>query len=347
MALSVTSTWFRWLTRVFLVLGLLLLIAAPILRFWVTPLLAQSPAAPGGGGVLTHVSTGTITTLFDLETAEGTSGEAPIPVVRTQSTTSDAAGTQEAVDAGFNAAVTTTTDRTETGDGRLIADTEYTLSADRHTQALVDCCGVEVGGVPVTTAGAGSPLRLPWFTPQAPYPYFDVTLLAPVEMTPIGNEEVGGITAMKFQQAGVPALIGTVSVPGRLTGSGSPVVPLARTRVVNRTIWVDPTTGIILRNVERVRESLRDSTGRDVLTLIVMTTASTQEQVDAQVAAAREEGRPVLWTYRYAPALSASVGLVLLLLGSVGLVLRMRAERVDEDFPDELASFDDLKEAFD
>ena len=347
MALSVTSTGFRWMTRMFLVLGLLLLIAAPILRYWVTPGLAQSPIAPGGDGFLTHVSTGTITTLFDLETAEGSSGEEPIPVTRTQSTRSEAAGTQEAVDSGFNAAVTTTTDRTETADGRLIADSEYTLAADRHSQALIDCCGVQVGGVPVTTAGAGSPLRLPWFTPQEPYPYYDVTLLAPVDMTPIGDEEVGGITAMKFQQAGVPVPIGTIQVPGRLTGSEVPTVPLVRTRVVNRTIWVDPTTGIVLRNVERVRESLRDSTGRDVVTLIVMTTASTQEQVDAQVAAARDEGREVLWTYTYGPALSASIGLFLLLVGLVGLIVRMRAERVDEDFPDQLASFDDLKEAFD
>jgi len=346
-AVSVTSAGFRRFTRTFLVLGLLLLVAAPILRYWVTPGLAQSPLEPGGDGFLTHVSTGTITTLFDLETAEGSSGEDPIPVVRTQSTSSDSAGTQEAVDSGYNAAVTVTTDRTETADGRLIADSEYRLAADRHSQALIDCCGAEVGGVPVTTAGAGSPLRLPWFTPQAPYPFYDVTLLAPVEMTPIGDEEVGGIAAMKFQQAGVPAPIGTVAVPGRMTGSEAPTVSLVRTRVVNRTIWVDPTTGIILRNVERVRESLRDSTGKDIVTLIVMTTASTQEQVDAQVAAAREEGRPVLWTYTYGPALSVSIGLLLGLLGLVGLVMRMRAERVDEDFPDELASFDDLKEAFD
>ena len=234
MAVSVTSAGFRRSTRTFLVLGLLLLVAAPILRYWVTPGLAQSPLEPGGDGFLTHVSTGTITTLFDLETAEGSSGEDPIPVVRTQSTSSDSAGTQEAVDSGYNAAVTVTTDRTETADGRLIADSEYRLAADRHSQALIDCCGAEVGGVPVTTAGAGSPLRLPWFTPQAPYPFYDVRLLAPVEMTPIGDEEVGGIAAMKFQQAGVPAPIGTVAVPGRMTGTEAPTVSLVRPRVA---VW--------------------------------------------------------------------------------------------------------------
>jgi hypothetical protein len=41
------------------------------------------------------------------------------------------------------------------------------------------------------------------------------------------------------------------------------------------------------------------------------------------------------------------VGLALLLVGLIGLTLRVRAERVDQDFPDQLATFEDLKEAFD
>ena len=289
---------------------------------------------------------GPVTTLFDLETAESTAIE-PIPVTRTESTRGDAAAAQEAAAAGANAAVTDTTDRTVTGDGRLIAESEYRLAADRHTQALIDCCGVQVGGVTVPMAGSGSPLRLPWFTPEESYPYFDLTLLAPADMSFIGPEEVGGMSALKFQQAASPTPIGTVQAPGVLVGSTLPTVPLVRTHVVNRTIWVDPTTGIILRKVERIREALRDSTGKDIVTLLAMTTSSTPEQVDAQVALAREEGRPVLWTYSYGPMLAVALGLVLLAVGLTGVIMRTRAARVEEDFPDELASFDDLREAFD
>ena len=346
MALSLTGEWGRRLTRLALAVGLLLLVAAPVMRFWVTPVLAQSPEVPGGDGFLTHVSTGTITTLFDLETSESTAIE-PIPVTRTESTRGLAEGAKEAEAVGANAAVTNTTDRTVTTDGRLIAQSEYRLAADRHTQALVDCCGVQVGGVTVPMAGSGSPLRLPWFTPEESYPYFDLTLLAAADMSFIGPEEVGGMTAMKFQQAASPTPIGTVQAPGVLVGSTLPTVPLVRTHVVNRTIWVDPTTGIILRKVERIREALRDSAGKDIVTLLAMTTASTPEQVDAQVALAREEGRPVLWTYSYGPTLAVALGLVLLAVGLTGVIMRTRAARVEEDFPDELASFDDLREAFD
>lgn len=346
MALSLTGSWGRRFTRLAIALGLLLLVAAPVMRFWVTPVLAQSPEVPGGDGFVTHVSTGTITTLFDLETAESQAIE-PIPVTRTESTRGDAAATQEAAATGVNAAVTDTTDRTVTEDGRLIAEQEYRLAADRRTQALVDCCGVQVGGVSVPMAGSGSPLRLPWFIPEQAYPYFDLTLLAPVEMSYIGQEEVGGITAMKFQQASSPTPIGAVQAPGVLIGSPLPTVPLVRTHVVNRTLWADPTTGIILRKVERIREALRDSAGTDVVTLLAMTTASTPEQVDAQVALATQEGRRVLWVHSYGPMLAVGVGLLLLVIGIVGMILRTRAARVEEDFPDELASFDDLREAFD
>lgn len=346
MGVSLTGAWGRRLTRLALALGLLLLVAAPIMRFWITPLLAQSPEVPGGDGFRTHVSTGTITTLFDIETTESQAID-PIPVTRTESTRGDAAALQAVADAGANAAVTDTTDRTVTDDGRLIAEQQYRLAADRHSQALIDCCGVQVGGVTVPMAGSGSPLRLPWFTPEQVYPYFDVTLLAPVEMSFIGWEEVGGITAMKFQQASTPTPIGTVQAPGTLIGSDLTTVPLIRTHVVNRTLWVDQTTGIILRKVERIREALRDSTGKEIVTLLAMTTSSTPEQVDAQVAAAREEGRPVLWVHSYGPMLALGLGLVLLLVGTVGVIVRTRAARVEEDFPDELASFDDLREAFD
>jgi hypothetical protein len=345
-ALSLTGSWGARFTRLALAVGLLLLVAAPVMRFWVTPVLAQSPEVPGGEGFLTHLSAGTVTALFDLETAESTAIE-PIPVTRTESTRGDAAAAQEAEAVGANAAVTNTTDRTMTNDGRLIAESEYRLAADRHTQALIDCCGVQVGGVTVPMAGSGSPLRLPWFTPEESYPYFDLTLLAPADMSFIGPEEVGGMSALKFQQAASPTPIGTVQAPGVLVGSTLPTVPLVRTHVVNRTIWVDPTTGIILRKVERIREALRDSTGKDIVTLLAMTTSSTPEQVDAQVAQAREEGRPVLWTYSYGPMLAVALGLLLLALGLTGVIMRTRAARVEEDFPDELASFDDLREAFD
>lgn len=337
----------RVLTRVALVLGLLLVVAAPILRFWVAPLLAQSPQVPGGGGFASYTSTGTITTLFDLESAEQDVVGQPITVTRTLTTRGDAAASQEAAAQGSNVAVADTLDRIVTDDGRLISELPYRLAADRRSQALVDCCGAKVGGVELAMAGAGNPLRLPWFVPARTYPYFDTALLAPVEMAHIGTERLGDIDAVKFQQATPPTVVGTVPVPGTLVGSEQPTVTLVRTHAVNRTLWVDATTGIILRSAERIRETLREESGPEVVTLLAMSLASTPEQEAAQLAAARAQGQPVIWTYTYGPAICLGLGLVLLVGGVVGLALRVRSRRVEEDFPDEWASFDDLKEAFD
>lgn len=337
----------RVLTRVALVLGLLLVVAAPILRYWVAPALAQSPMVPGGNGFATYTSTGTITELFDLEAAQEGPLPQAIPVVRTITTRGVPAASQEAQSEGYNVSVADSVDRIVTDDGRIVADLAFRLAADRHSQALVDCCGARVGGVEVVMAGAGNPLRLPWFTPERTYPYFDTSLLAPVEMTFIGTERIGDVEAMKFQQTTPPTPVGTVPVPGQLVSSEQDTVSLVRTHAVNRTLWVDGTTGIVLRSAERVRETLREESGPDVVTLLSMGVASTPEQEAAALAQARTEAQPVLWAYVYGPALCLGIGSILLVAGLVGVALGARARRVDQDFPDDWATFDDLKEAFD
>ncbi len=337
----------RILARAALLLGVLALVTAPVLRFWVTPALAQSPAVPGGGGEVVFTQVGSLAALFDLEDGP-LSGEpaAPVTITRTVASRGDAAATEAAAASGLNVAVTDTVDRIVTEDGRLIAESVYRLAADRHTQALVDCCGAGVAGAQVAMAGAGSPLRMPWFTEPITYPYFDPVLLAPVPMVAIGSERVADREALKFQQATPPTPIGEVPVPGRLVGSELPTVELTRAHAVTRTLWVDPTTGIILRTAERVRETLRDVGGRDVVTLVTLNLATTPEQEAIQAQLAREQGQPVRWASEYGPTIALATSVLLLLLGTALLVREIRASRAEEDFPDVLATFDDLRESF-
>lgn len=334
----------RRLGRIVLAVGVVLLLLTPVLRLAVTPLLAQAPRVPGERGFLNHVSTGTISTLFDLES--GTSSE-PIPVTRTQTTRGDEEAALGVVDEGLNVSVDSTLDRIVTDEGALISEVSYRLAPDRRSQALADCCGAAVAGVSASMAGAGNPLRLPWFSPEQTYPYYDVTLMAPVDMAYLGRDRVGDIDAMKYQQATPPTPVGTVPVPGRLVGSEQGTVGVGRTYAATRTLWVDPTTGIILRQTERVREALRTPDGKDVVTLLAMTLTSTQEQVDAQVAAAHREGLPVLWAHSYGPALCLVVGGLLVLLGLARMLSLSRTRRAQEDFPDDLRRFDDLSGFFD
>ena len=335
----------RWPVRLAVLLGILLLVAAPLLRFWVSPALAQAPPLPPGGST-TYLETGVLTSLFDLESGAAATTE-PVPVTRTTTVTGDAAATQQAEAAGRNVSVTTTSQTTTTADGRVLGELGFRLAADRSSQALVNCCGAQVDGVPVDMEGSGSPLRLPWFTPPAAYPYFDPTLVRGVEMAYLGTDRIQDQPVSKFQQATPATALGSLQVPGRLVGSEQPTVRMSRVHSVSRTLWVDPTTGIILRSAERVRETLRDSAGKDVVVLIAMTLGSTPEQEATQLAQAEREGLPVMSAHTFGPLLCLLVGGILLVAGLVGLVLRTRARRLEEDFPDELADFDDLRDTID
>ncbi len=166
-------------------------------------------------------------------------------------------------------------------------------------------------------------------------------------MTYLGTDRIQDQAVSKFQQATPATALGSLQVPGRLVGSEQPTVRMSRVHSVSRTLWVDPTTGIILRSAERVRETLRDSAGKDVVVLIAMTLGSTPEQEASQLAQAEREGLPVMWAHTFGPLLCLLVGGILLVAGLAGMVLRTRARRLEEDFPDELATFDDLRDTID
>jgi hypothetical protein len=325
-----------------LAVGLVAAGLACVLRFWLTPALAKSAAVPA---VVSVQSSGSITTLLDFEPGqEGRPATPePIPVTHSSITTADPIATEQARSQGADVSVTTTLDQIVTADGRLIAQTTMTLAARRDTQELADCCGTEISGAAVPVAGLGSPLRFPWFADEAPRSILDPNLLAPAELTFVGRDRVDGLQALKFQQATQATPLGTVPVPGALVGSEQPSVRLTRMRSANRTLWVDGTTGIILRSSERVRETLRDDEGGDVLTLLAMNLATTPEQDAAQASRARAEGRSVRLAHTNAPALLLAVGLGFVAWGATGLLVVARATRVSWHFPDEAATFDDLR----
>ena len=91
----------------------------------------------------------------------------------------------------------------------------------------------------------------------------------------------------------------------------------------------------------------RDDAGKDVVVLLAMTLGTTPESEATQRALADEQGRPVLWAHSYGPLICWTLGGLLLLLGTVLTVMRARERRAQEDFPDELATFDDLRDTSD
>src|SRR4029077_7941863 len=124
-----------------------------------------------------------------------------IAVTRTTTTVGELAATKAAESEGRNVSVTTSSQTTTTADGRSLAQLSFRQAADRHSQALVDCCGAQVNGIAVDMEGSGSPLRLPWFAPPTSYPYFDPTLVRSVEMAYLGDDRIQDQAVSKFQQS--------------------------------------------------------------------------------------------------------------------------------------------------
>jgi hypothetical protein len=323
-------------------LGALCLVAALVLRVAVTPHVAQMPVLPGPDGFSTHVSIGTVTALMDLDT--GVERE-PIRVTRTETTQGDGAAAAAAGAAGLNVGVFSTLSRVVGGDGRLIREDNYRLAPDRRSAALVDCCGAFVGGVVTPMAGAGYPLRMAPLVPPANYPYFDVNLLRAATMEYLGTDLAGGMRAYKFQQSTPPTKVGRLKVPGRLVGSKEKSTTADRMYTVTRTLWVDPVSGVILRKAERTRETLRNAAGKDVLTLYAATLDSSAEQTAASAAQAKADGSPILWAHTTGPAVLVGFGTLLLLFAGLGYSRARRADRMQVEFPDEWADFDDIRAA--
>jgi hypothetical protein len=229
-------------------------------------------------------------------------------------------------------------------DGKLIREDNYRLAPDRRSGALVDCCGAFVGGVVAPMAGAGYPLRLAPLVPAANYPYFDVNLLRAANMEFLGWDDAGGMRAYKFQQTTPPTKVGRLKVPGDLVGSSAKSTTADRMYTVARTLWVDPVSGVILRKTERTRETLRDASGKDVVTLYAAALDSTAEQTAAAVAQARADGSPIRWAHTTGPAVLVVAGLILLAIAGLGYARARRFDRAHAEFGDNWADFDDIRD---
>lgn len=334
----------RWprpaLRQVVAALGLLCLLAAPVLRFVVTPWLAQAPLLPGPDGFVTQVSTGRVNAVLDLNSGQVTD---PSAITQTATTRGDAAAALAARAQGHNVAVNATLTRTLDATGAILREENFRLAADRRSQALVDCCGVFVGGVAVATSGAGNPLRFPAFPSQATYPYFDTVLLTAAPMKFLGTAQLGGFASYKFQQATAPTAVGRVAVPGKLVGSKQATATGERMYAITRTVWVDPVTGIILRKTERIRETLRNSQGVDVLTLYSADLDNSAQQTIANIAAARSAGRGLRVTHGWAPLALLVSGALMIALTAFSAFRGQRSAELAREFTDEWADFDDIR----
>jgi hypothetical protein len=193
----------------------------------------------------------------------------------------------------------------------------------------------------------GLAYRFPFDTEKRTYPVFDPIAQKPYDANYDGEEDVNGLTTYRFSQnvgydadgklvepvkyaslydddadAKVTAPAGMWGVPG----NPDEAITMTRYYAAQRTFWVDPVSGTIVKKEEHgyhyyAREALKPE-----VTFVDYKVAFNEETVESQVASARDErDRVALWG-RILPITFTAMGLVTLVGGALLGSFTMRAE---------------------
>ena len=190
----------------------------------------------------------------------------------------------------------------------------------------------------------GLAFRFPFATEKRSYPFFDPIAQKPFDANYDGEDDVNGLTTYRFtQNVGYDAdgkLVepiryaslydknedGEVTARAELWGlPGDPYEPVTMTRyyAAQRTFWVDPVSGTVVKATERANHYYAREALRPEMALADYTVTSTEETIESQVASARNErDRLALWS-RVLPISLGAAGLVAMigatLLGAFSL----------------------------
>lgn len=193
----------------------------------------------------------------------------------------------------------------------------------------------------------GLAYRFPFSTEKKTYPYFDPIAQKAFDANYEGEEDVNGLTTYKFTQNvgydAAGALVEPIrysslyedNVDGEVTARaflwglpGNPDEPITMTRfyAAQRTFWVDPVSGTIVKEQEHANHYYARDPLKPEIAFADYQVTSTQETIESEVAAARQErDRIALWS-RILPIAFAAAGLVALVGGVLLGSFSLRAE---------------------
>src|ERR1700730_6982171 len=206
----------------------------------------------------------------------------------------------------------------------------------------------------------GLSYRFPFHTEKRTYPYFDPIAQKAFDANYTGEEIVNGLTTYKFTQAVGYDTDGKLATPikyqslyandedSKVTATaamwgvqGDPDEKITMTRyyAAQRTFWVDPESGTIVKEKERANHYYARDALKPEVTLVDYTITSNEGSVESQVNAAREErDRLALWS-RVLPITFTAAGVIALigglLLGSFSLRTETALAEPDLDAADQ------------
>ncbi|WP_422742950.1 DUF3068 domain-containing protein [Mycobacterium sp. WMMD1722] len=193
----------------------------------------------------------------------------------------------------------------------------------------------------------GLTYRFPFDTEKKSYPMFDPIAQKAYDANYDGEEDVNGLTTLRFTQNVGYDNDGKLVEPVKysslyeddadsqvtaraalwgIEGDPEEQITMSRFYAAQRTFWVDPVSGTIVKTDEHAYHYYARDALRPEVTYVDYKISSTEETVESQVASARSErDRVALWG-RILPITFTAVGLVFLVGGALLGSFSLRAE---------------------
>jgi hypothetical protein len=287
----------RRLGYVLVFFGLFLLFFGLFERFYAYPRLKKAPLDQESQPVA--VGTGTYFNRSKLREIPG----AQLKNVRTVKG-DPKAGTEEV--AVWDSFVSTV----DLADGGVIQATQERVALDRVTAQSVNCCGEN-------PRHQGLTLKFPFDTKKQSYQFWDGPAGRALPAVYTREETIQGVKVYRFEQRIDRLTLGTQEIPGSL--AGDPSVASVQTNIVYsnvKTIWVEPTTGIIVKGQQALSQVLEPTSGGGkVLTLLDGVLTYDDATVRANAKDASDAAGQLRLLSTILPVAALVVGLVLLVVG--------------------------------
>jgi hypothetical protein len=226
-------------------------------------------------------------------------------------------------------------DFTKDADGTPISYNQSTVALDRRKAEAVNCCGQSLEG-DYTIQRSGLLYQWPFYTQKKSYPYFDETLRKTLPINYDRTDRLYGVEVYRFVQRIEPVQIGALDVPGIMMGEPTtPMVKATRWYQIERTFWIEPRTGVIVKAQDQRKQTLRNPDGQDVVTLVDATMVLSDRDVRRFTKRAGDGSVKIFWLHDVAPWAGLGLGLVLIVAGLPLAVSRRREPEPAPSFRDE------------
>ncbi len=304
----------RVLGGVLLGLGVLLVVGAALVKWVAAPALVKIPDDVN----LTTVAQGS-SQVFVLQAQ----AVQTVPVIATRIVRSDAkAGTSSVGVFDETLCLRNGAGTTRPGPDGCVPDTDPgfvqrttdRVAFDRKTALAVpngQKYGAAVNGEP-GIRHVGLSYTFPIDTDKVSYPFFDTVVGKAYPINYRGTEKLNGLDVYRFEQT-VPE--SDIKIQDLLPGTYSNL----------RVVWVEPTTGVIIKGSEQIKETFASGGQTAFSGTLVFNDASVKSQADY----AKKQLSKVHLIRIWIPLTLAALGVVLILVGLLLLLRRRRRPLVD------------------